>query len=147
MSQGARQGERRRRAALEARPDAARRARRVVEEVLDGMAPEVLDRAVLLTSELVTNAVVHARGPMGLEVVRDDGGVEICVADGAHDNPVVRHPGLFSDSGRGMAIVASVASAWGVRHTPTGKVVWFVLSTSPSPIGPDLGSPRELPSG
>jgi len=132
---------------LAARPDAACQARRVVEEVLDGMAPEVRDRAVLLTSELVTNAVMHACGPVELEVVGADDGVRICVADGAHDNPVMRHPGLLSDSGRGMAIVESVASAWGVRHTATGKVVWFVLATPTSPADPGSPPHREVPSG
>jgi len=136
VSQDAWQQERHLRTALEGGPDAARQARRLVEEVLDGLPTDVRDRAVLLTNELVTNAVVHAGGPVELEVVRSDEGVRICVSDGAHDNPVVRHPGVLSASGRGMAIVESVASAWGVRHTAAGKLVWFVLSTSPPSPGP-----------
>lgn len=140
VSQRAQEHQRHLRTALEVSPDAARRARRLVEETLEGIAPEVLDKAVLLTNELVTNVVVHASGPMGLEIIRAEDAVQICVSDGAHDNPVVRHPGLTSDSGRGMAIVESVASTWGVRHTAAGKVVWFVITAPRAGTGCDSGS-------
>ena len=82
--------------------------------------------AVLLTSELVTNAVVHARTPVRLTVYHDTV-LTVEVADGS---PVLPAPSPISpddDRGRGLTLVAKLADRWGARPEGTGKVVWFVL--------------------
>ena len=91
-----------------------------------------VDTAVLLVSELVTNAVRHARGPCSLVVSFDDDVVEFCVEDGDPHVPVARTAGPLEESGRGFLLVGALADRWGVRPTPDGKATWFVLSRNPS---------------
>ena len=82
--------------------------------------------AMLMTSEVVTNAVTHAAPPVELTVEHLQGGVVVLVADGAH-GPAE----LQSSGGRGLRIVDMLASAWGVSQVPNdGKVVWFRLAPS-----------------
>ncbi len=101
--------------------------------VLEGAGwRDQVDTAVLLVSELVTNAVRHARGPCALQVTFDDGGVEFCVEDADPSVPVARVASGLDESGRGFLLVGAMADGWGVRPTPGGKATWFRLSkTSP----------------
>ncbi len=103
-------------------------ARRVVrrfcaEQGLD----DVEEVALLLTSEVVTNAVLHARTAVGLRVhaVRDRLRVE--ASDGSRDRPVRRDAGADATSGRGLLLLDRLSAAWDVRRTPDGKLVWFEL--------------------
>ena len=93
-------------------------------------ASSVCDVAELLSSELVTNAVVHARSPVELEAAYDDAcGLRIDVYDRSPD-PVSQTPRPMADSaegGRGLAIVAQLATHWGVDPSAQGKRVWFTL--------------------
>ncbi len=85
-------------------------------------APAVVDDIVLVVSELVTNPVRHANGPIVLEVQRRWDGVEVGVEDAS---PVLPHPrSADEEGGRGLPIVDALASCWGVRSCPTGKHVW-----------------------
>lgn len=87
-----------------------------------------VDTAVLLVSELVTNAVRHARGPCSL-VVRFQGDVvEFCVEDGDPQLPVARVTGPLDETGRGFLLVGALADRWGVRTVPGGKGTWFSLA-------------------
>ena len=86
------------------------------------------ETAVLLISELVTNAAVHGRGEVGLALSGgSDGPLHVEVGDDAEAGCAVREFSMDSEDGRGLAIVASCALRWGVRHEPVGKTVWFEL--------------------
>ncbi|MBS2531171.1 ATP-binding protein [Catenulispora sp. NF23] len=117
---------------LEADPTAPRAARGFVAAVLRSWGlTEYADTARLLTSELVTNAVRHGRGPVGLRVSRRHPETVVEVRD--HGKGEVRpSPGLTADTetGRGLAIVELLADRWGVVPGDAGKTVWFVLSNA-----------------
>jgi anti-sigma regulatory factor (Ser/Thr protein kinase) len=114
---------------LEARPQSARAARLFVEAMLREWRREhVTDLVTLLTSELVTNAVVHARSPVDLDVDCLHDGVRVCVHDRGEGVPVRRHVSIEATSGRGLALVDTLARRWGIDPEPAGKAVWFEVS-------------------
>lgn len=121
-------------------PTAPAVARRMVRECLDGWGVEdVLDPVLLLVSELVTNAVLHATGPVRLGVARNGAGVRVQVADASPVLPVRRRSSASATTGRGIALLDDLADAWGVDRPGTGKVLWFTLSaTSSAWDGTDL---------
>jgi len=101
--------------------------------VLEGAGwREQVDTAVLLVSELVTNAVRHARGPCNLVVTFSDDSVELCVEDGDPQVPVARIANPLDETGRGFLLVGALADKWGVRSIPGGKATWFSLSRNSS---------------
>ncbi|WP_308416723.1 SpoIIE family protein phosphatase [Streptomyces sp. AJS327] len=104
-----------------------RAARYAVNETLRewGLAA-LCDTAVLLVSELVTNSVRYARGPVGLRLVRGTS-LLVEVSDRLPDPPRVSHPTTDDEGGRGVALVARESSRWGTRYGPVGKSVWFEL--------------------
>ena len=83
---------------------------------------------MLLVSELVTNAVVHARGPICLTVHTDAHWVRIEVEDPGHRRPVLRAATLDAVDGRGLLVVAKLATDWGTELRATHKVVWFEIA-------------------
>ena len=87
------------------------------------------DNALLLTSELVTNAVLHAPGAIVLHVELVQNRLRVAVTDHGPGRPVVHAlDDLTRPSGRGMVIVDAVSTAWGVDALPGGaKSVWFEL--------------------
>jgi hypothetical protein len=93
------------------------------------------DVAVLLTSELVTNAVGHAAGrtvTLGIRCARDR--LRVDVHDGSSSPPVLATASAGDEAGRGLMLVAGLAADWGFYHTPTGgKVVYFALAFQPDP--------------
>ena len=103
-------------------------ARRVVRAFLDPVLTEHLVRvAVLLTSELVTNAVVHATTPFRLDVVAEDDVVRVAVTDGGAG---VAERGPTADAaehGRGLQLVDALSSRWGSDCLADGKRVLFEL--------------------
>ncbi|MGK5730553.1 SpoIIE family protein phosphatase [Streptomyces sp. URMC 124] len=77
----------------------------------------------LILSELVTNAIRHASGPVRVRLVRDR--ALICeVADGSSTSPHLRYAAAEDEGGRGLFLVAQLAERWGTRYTPEGKVIW-----------------------
>lgn len=114
---------------------AVRRAREAVREKLRGWGLEELeDTGVLLVSELVTNALRYAHGPVGLRMVRETGregtheGVLVVeVSDPLPEPPRERTVTEEHEGGRGIQLVAGEARRWGTRHGPSGKTVWFEL--------------------
>lgn len=110
-------------------PRAAGEARHFVAGWVNALLPsEVAEIAVLLTSELVTNVIVHARTPMRLSVDVDESALRVALADDAARGPVRRSAGDTRLTGRGMHLVESLSNQWGVEPSPTGKTVWFELS-------------------
>ena len=85
--------------------------------------------AALATSELVTNALVHGRPPVELRLRLESTDVLIEVRDRATYQPRKLRPDETDEHGRGLQIVAALASRWGTRPTEHGKAVWCVLSS------------------
>jgi anti-sigma regulatory factor (Ser/Thr protein kinase) len=112
------------------RPASVRKARGFTADVLvdDGVEASVIEVAVLLVSELVTNAVVHARGPICLTVHTDAHWVRIEVEDPGHRRPVLRAASLDAVDGRGLLVVDKLATDWGTEQRATHKVVWFEIA-------------------
>ncbi|MET8894843.1 ATP-binding SpoIIE family protein phosphatase [Streptomyces albogriseolus] len=107
--------------------EAAPRARAFASGVLTSwrFPAELHDLGVLATSELVANSLQHGTPPMRLRLRRTDRRLIIEVTDGDDHLPRRRRADPGDESGRGIAIVATIASAWGSRRTPGGgKAVW-----------------------
>jgi anti-sigma regulatory factor (Ser/Thr protein kinase) len=90
---------------------------------LEALVPD----AMLLTSELVTNSVLHADSDVTVTVAVADGLVEVGVADGSQVLPNQRTGNAQEEGGRGLWLVALVAEEWGIVSMPAGKQVWFRL--------------------
>lgn len=134
--------------ALTAEPISVPTARKAVRERCqdcgaDGMA---CDAAVLLVSELVTNAVLHARTPMALLVEQRDTQLYVAVRDWSTAFPKARRYNIDNATGRGLRLLEAMASAWGVQKVieseQPGKIVWFELPllTAEAAEDPDLAS-------
>jgi anti-sigma regulatory factor (Ser/Thr protein kinase) len=109
-------------------PASVGRARRFVAEQLATLGlDDPLGDAELVTSELVTNAVIHARTDITVAVLTDPEGARVTVADGSQVMPGPRLATAASRDGRGLTLVDHFAPAWGVERTATGKVVWFLV--------------------
>lgn len=77
----------------------------------------------LIVSELVTNAIRYAEGPIQLRLIRDQ--TLICeVSDSGHTSPHMRHAASDDEGGRGLFLIAQLTEQWGTRYTPTGKTIW-----------------------
>jgi anti-sigma regulatory factor (Ser/Thr protein kinase) len=121
---------------LESNLSAPGTARRLVAEACATWQPGRANIALLLTSELVTNAVKHAPGLITLRVLQEDRRVCVEVGD---SNPVPPQPiqadPAAPDEGpiHGLHIVEGLADRWGSRPRRRGKVVWFCLAEEPEP--------------
>jgi anti-sigma regulatory factor (Ser/Thr protein kinase) len=106
-------------------------ARRFVGDILRRWGlPNSVETAQLLTSELVTNAVVHAGTEVQIVLEAHDETLHVEVIDLTERPPVVRlTPYDDLQTGRGLAVLDSVARAWGVAPLEHGKSVWFELDT------------------
>ncbi|WP_443034367.1 ATP-binding protein [Streptomyces sp. BE147] len=88
--------------------------------------PEYTDRADLLTSELVTNAVQHGTAPISLRILHTEARIGVVVT-GSPYTPVLSAPlDELSESGRGLRIVGEVADAWGISED--GSRTWCLLN-------------------
>ncbi|MFE3635874.1 ATP-binding protein [Streptomyces cellostaticus] len=115
-----------------AEPGVVRTARGAVRGQLRGWDLDcVADLAALLVSELVTNALRHATGPIGVRLVRParlGGTLLVEVSDPLPDPPRERVARPEDESGRGLQLVAGAARRWGTRPGGGGKTVWFELA-------------------
>ena len=103
-------------------------ARGFVTELLRRWGLESLvSDAELLTSELVTNAVLHARGDVTVTVAVAEGVAEIGVSDRSSDLPEQQARTWQAEGGRGLRLVDLVALEWGVVPVAGGKQIWFRL--------------------
>lgn len=128
-------------------------ARSFVRDTLQGWGySDVVDDAVVLTSELVTNAVVHAGTSADVLCLRTEDGVRVEVADRYPEREVPMQgtgQSLGSpdrENGRGLLLCAALASRWGVDYSPTRKQVWFQLDLPQRPVGTRSAGPV-LPTG
>jgi anti-sigma regulatory factor (Ser/Thr protein kinase) len=106
-------------------------ARRVARDFFGGrLSDGTCDEVLLLVSELVTNAVVHARTPLTVRMHLHAGYLRVEVEDAGSGTPGVHHASHAESRGRGLQLVAAISTRWGVlrrRADRPGKVVWFEL--------------------
>lgn len=128
--------------AFPAEPGAVRTARHAVRGTLHEWGLEAVgDVTVLLVSELVTNSLRYASGPIGVRLIRRNpaaggpadtpaGGPALLVeiSDPLPDPPRERVADSEDEGGRGLHLVAVSSQRWGTRHGKTGKTVWFELA-------------------
>ncbi len=104
-------------------------ARTFVRDLLSPVDDETSDTVLLLTSELVTNAILHAHTPVQLGILVDTERVLVCVADrlpGGALEP--RDHSRDRAGGRGLALVSDLSEQWGTVTVTGGKTVWFTLA-------------------
>jgi anti-sigma regulatory factor (Ser/Thr protein kinase) len=155
------------RIAFTAAPAAVRRARHWIAAQLARTDPaELIDAAVLLVSELVTNAVHASAAAAGSSGGADPGRVELAVArtrdtvrievsDSAHGSlPAPSDPSADDESGRGLQVITALTRQWGCRSVQRGKVVWCELAAavqeppaSQPPAGPPVPAGQLLTAG
>lgn len=103
------------------------KARTLIAQRLHHLPGEVLETVLLLTSELVTNAVRHGTGPISVHVAWDDEEVRVEVEDLSLGRPVLRAMDPEAPNGRGLILVDRLSSSWGVSAREDGKTVWFTI--------------------
>ncbi|MFJ3231444.1 SpoIIE family protein phosphatase [Streptomyces sp. NPDC086787] len=105
-------------------PSAVGRIRAAASRTLENWGlTDVAFTTELILSELVTNAIRHAGGPIRVRLIRDR--ALICeVSDGSSTAPHLRRAATEDEGGRGLFLVAQFADRWGTRYTAQGKVIW-----------------------
>ncbi|WP_030764815.1 MULTISPECIES: ATP-binding protein [unclassified Streptomyces] len=124
--------------AFPAEPGAVRTARHAVRGTLHDWGLEAVgDVTVLLVSELVTNSLRYASGPIGVRLERRNPAADspaagpallVEVSDPLPDPPRERAANHDDEGGRGLHLVAVSSQRWGTRHGKSGKTVWFELA-------------------
>jgi anti-sigma regulatory factor (Ser/Thr protein kinase) len=109
--------------------DTPRAARHFVIDTLRawGAEPRLVDNAALVVTELITNAMMHARSGSTVRITARRDAICIAVEDAAAALPIQRSPTALASSGRGLAMVAALSQQWGVDRLEDGKVVWAEL--------------------
>ena len=104
-------------------------ARQFVRRTLAEILEDGQEIATLLTSELVTNAILHARTPVQLGILLDQERALVCVSDRLAEDVALTPRDHSPDrpGGRGLALVSDLAETWGTTTYTGGKTVWFVL--------------------
>ena len=95
---------------------------------------QLLDTVLLLTSEVVTNALLHAGGAVRIALVpMPGGGVRVEVCDDSPVQPTRRRHSTSATTGRGLRLLDDLAGDWGTDPTPPGKAVWFTVAADADP--------------
>lgn len=127
-------------------------ARKTVSALLaEAGLTDLVDAAELLTSELVTNAVIHARTELELEIEANADGVSVAVTDFQPPSPSVAEltaargypqteDGHPAETGRGLLLVSLLASSWGTIHSGAGRRIWVRLDRAGSGGSPEPGA-------
>lgn len=119
-------------------PSSVAEARGLVRDLLlGGGCEELLDHALLLVSELVTNALLHAGTTIDVVARLDADGLVVEVGDGSPHLPVRRHYADTAGTGRGLRLLEQLVADWGITRDGRGKTVWFRLT------GEGAGTTRE----
>ncbi|MFD0150277.1 SpoIIE family protein phosphatase [Streptomyces sp. NPDC127132] len=122
-------------------------ARAFVRDTLQGWGhSELVDDAVVLTSELVTNAVIHAGTSAEVLCLRAEDSIRVEVADRYPEREIPVQSGRTlgspdRENGRGLLLCAALAHRWGVDYSPTRKHVWFHLDLPQRPVGTRSAGP------
>ena len=126
-----------RRISLAVGPSAAAEARTEVRAaILAWDLPVDESVAVLLTSELVTNAIRHdAGGTVTLDITCPCGQLRVDVYDTSCFLPMLVDTPADAETGRGLMLVATLSTEWGSYRTPAGKAVYFTLAFEPGLTG------------
>ncbi|SEL80961.1 ATP-binding SpoIIE family protein phosphatase [Streptacidiphilus jiangxiensis] len=121
---------------------AARARRRTVAQLAEwGLDQEVIDDTALVVSELVTNSVRYAKGPIRLRLILDT--TLVCeITDDSSASPHLRRALNTDENGRGLFITAQLTQRWGVRPERRGKTLWAERSLNRQvPVGVEAGEP------
>lgn len=102
-------------------------ARILVRSALSGFPEDTVETALLLTSELVTNAVRRSEPCIRLRIEAVAGRVLVAVVDFSEGRPQLREPLPEADGGRGLQLVDALSASWGWVPSAAGKRVWFEL--------------------
>ena len=140
-------------AELDGSPQAARESRDLVRHMLGEDHP-VADDAALVASELVSNAVIHTRsgqpgGMLILAVKVSEHPAAVCIRvrdAGTLGAPVLAAPGPGSEHGRGLAIIAALATEWGSEPSGSGRATWCRLTPDASAAGRSSTQSEDKPS-
>jgi anti-sigma regulatory factor (Ser/Thr protein kinase) len=117
--------------------------RRVRDAIRSWRVPVDLDAALLLTSELVTNAIRHEAGQEAgqgaqavmLAIASSRGRLRVDVHDTSRSLPAVAEVPADAETGRGLLLVETLSDEWGFYRTPAGKAVYFTLAFEPDNAG------------
>ena len=133
-----------RRVRLTAGPAAAGEARRQVRAAISAWEiPVDPDVAVLLTSELVTNAITHeVTGIVMLAITCSRGQLRVDVHDTSRSLPMLVDAAVDAETGRGLMLVTTLSAEWGFYRTPAGKAVYFTLAFQPDVAEGDGRDPQ-----
>ena len=115
---------------LDAEPRSAALARHALSHLLSecGVGGETKDFALLVVSELVTNAIRFGREPIEFRAHVTEDVIRVEVFDGENQSRrVVDYPDPWATNGRGLAVVEAVSREWGVARGDGGKTVWATL--------------------
>ncbi len=133
--------------ALDADPRNVSRARTLLREAMSRSGAEhLVESAMVVLSEVVTNAFVHAGSEIRLRVWATADGVRVEVEDGAAHLPTRRHYAATAGTGRGMQLMEELTDRWGAAARSTGKTVWFEIGDPGAFPPPDAASvaPEEV---
>jgi anti-sigma regulatory factor (Ser/Thr protein kinase) len=135
--------------ALADRASAVRQARAATAAVLRRWqcTQGCIDDAVLIVSEMVTNAIQHGRGRIRLRLRRMANLLRLEVRDSSPELPSVLPANPDAESGRGLRIVSELSSRWGTTRVIRGKVVWAELPYRRLAARPPSGGRHRLSSG
>jgi anti-sigma regulatory factor (Ser/Thr protein kinase) len=96
------------------------------------LTEETTDAVVLLVSELVTNAYLHARSTTHLTLALRDRLIVIEASDNSPTPPTVQEPSRTRSGGRGLLLLENLGSRWGVRPDIDGKTIWVEIDDAPT---------------
>jgi PAS domain S-box-containing protein len=127
---------------LPPQPPSVAEARAHVRRLLtENDRDDLVETAVLLVSEVVTNALLHAGTDIDVAGTLDDVGLRVEIGDGSPHLPSRRRYAATAGTGRGLLMLESLVDDWGVTRHSTGKTVWFRIS-GPENALPDETEPR-----
>lgn len=112
-------------------PVSVARGRRLVVDAAGPLPPDTVEILRLLTSEMVTNGIQHARTALTLGVTLTEAHVLVTVADLSSVLPVVKPIDFQRQSGRGLSLISQLADDYGAINDDDGKTSWFTISRTP----------------